>query len=85
MAQAQKGLGRGLEALLGGYQDEREVGDILTLALDAIRANPTPSPPAKSAMWSPSCTRLPTVTFLLHIGRLGIRSPLTLLEAAVTL
>ncbi|MYL82720.1 ParB/RepB/Spo0J family partition protein [Desulfovibrio aerotolerans] len=40
MAQAQKGLGRGLEALLGGYQDEREAGDILTLALDAIRANP---------------------------------------------
>lgn len=40
MAQAQKGLGRGLEALLGGYQDDREAGEILTLALDAIRANP---------------------------------------------
>jgi len=40
MAQAQKGLGRGLEALLGGYQDEKEPGDVLTLALDAIRANP---------------------------------------------
>ena len=40
MAQAQKGLGRGLEALLGGYQDEKGGGDVLTLALDAIRSNP---------------------------------------------
>ena len=40
MAQAQKGLGRGLEALLGGYQEERESGEVLTLALDSLRANP---------------------------------------------
>jgi ParB family chromosome partitioning protein len=40
MAQAQKGLGRGLEALLGGYQEERQGQEVLTLALDAIRANP---------------------------------------------
>lgn len=40
MAQAQKGLGRGLEALLGGYQENREAGETLTLALDAIQANP---------------------------------------------
>lgn len=40
MAQAQKGLGRGLEALLGGFHDEHAGQDILTVALDAIRANP---------------------------------------------
>jgi ParB family chromosome partitioning protein len=40
MAQAQKGLGRGLEALLGGYRDERAVQDVLTVSLEAIRANP---------------------------------------------
>ncbi|MHC1791070.1 ParB/RepB/Spo0J family partition protein [Solidesulfovibrio sp.] len=40
MAQAQKGLGRGLEALLGGYQEDRETSEILILALDAIAANP---------------------------------------------
>ncbi|EHJ48444.1 parB-like partition protein [Solidesulfovibrio carbinoliphilus subsp. oakridgensis] len=40
MAQAQKGLGRGLEALLGGYQDERSGQEVLTLPLDAIRPNP---------------------------------------------
>jgi len=40
MAQAQKGLGRGLEALLGGYQEDRASGEVLTLALDSIRANP---------------------------------------------
>jgi ParB family chromosome partitioning protein len=40
MAQAQKGLGRGLEALLGGYRDESAVQDVLTVSLDAIRANP---------------------------------------------
>ncbi|MHC1712916.1 MAG: ParB/RepB/Spo0J family partition protein [Solidesulfovibrio sp.] len=40
MAQAQKGLGRGLEALLGGYHDERQGQEVMTLSLDAIRANP---------------------------------------------
>lgn len=40
MAQAQKGLGRGLEALLGGYRDDRASQDAQTVALDAIRANP---------------------------------------------
>jgi ParB family transcriptional regulator, chromosome partitioning protein len=40
MAQAQKGLGRGLEALLGGYRDERTAQDVQTITLDAIRANP---------------------------------------------
>lgn len=40
MAQAQKGLGRGLEALLGGYQDETTGQEVLTLSLAAIRANP---------------------------------------------
>lgn len=40
MAQAQKGLGRGLEALLGGFHEERSGQDILTVALEAIRANP---------------------------------------------
>lgn len=40
MAQAQKGLGRGLEALLGGYRDDRAATDSQTVALDAIRANP---------------------------------------------
>jgi ParB family transcriptional regulator, chromosome partitioning protein len=40
MAQAQKGLGRGLEALLGGYHDERQGQEVMTLALDVIRANP---------------------------------------------
>lgn len=40
MAQAQKGLGRGLEALLGGYQDDRSGQEVLTLPLDAIRPNP---------------------------------------------
>jgi len=40
MAQAQKGLGRGLQALLGGYQDDKNSQDVLTLPLDAIRANP---------------------------------------------
>lgn len=39
MAQAQKGLGRGLEALLGGYRDERAAQDVLSVALNAIRAN----------------------------------------------
>lgn len=40
MAQAQKGLGRGLEALLGGYQEVRHGQEVASLALDAIRANP---------------------------------------------
>ncbi len=40
MAQAQKGLGRGLEALLGGYKGEETGGEAQTLPLDAIRANP---------------------------------------------
>lgn len=40
MAQAQKGLGRGLEALLGGYQEDSGGQDILTLPITAIRANP---------------------------------------------
>ena len=40
MAQAQKGLGRGLEALLGGFQDERSGQDIRTLPLEDIRPNP---------------------------------------------
>jgi ParB family chromosome partitioning protein len=41
MAQAQKGLGRGLEALLGGLGEDREAGnEVLILPLDAIRANP---------------------------------------------
>ncbi|WP_300160952.1 ParB/RepB/Spo0J family partition protein [Solidesulfovibrio sp.] len=40
MAQAQKGLGRGLEALLGGYKGEETGGETQTLSLDAIRANP---------------------------------------------
>lgn len=40
MAQAQKGLGRGLEALLGGYRDDRAASDAQTVSLDAIRANP---------------------------------------------
>lgn len=40
MAQAQKGLGRGLEALLGGYQEEETTKEGMTLPLDAIRPNP---------------------------------------------
>ncbi|MEL7640615.1 MAG: ParB/RepB/Spo0J family partition protein [Solidesulfovibrio sp.] len=40
MAQAQKGLGRGLEALLGGYREEETREGSVTLALGAIRANP---------------------------------------------
>jgi len=40
MAQAQKGLGRGLEALLGGYRDDKAGKDVQTLALEAIRPNP---------------------------------------------
>ena len=41
MAQAQKGLGRGLEALLGGFGEERETDNaVLVLPLEAIRANP---------------------------------------------
>ena len=41
MAQAQKGLGRGLEALLGGFGAERETDNaVLVLPLEAIRANP---------------------------------------------
>lgn len=41
MAQAQKGLGRGLEALLGGFGEERETDNaVLVLPLEGIRANP---------------------------------------------
>lgn len=41
MAQAQKGLGRGLEALLGGYQEEPAgQQETQTLPLDAMRPNP---------------------------------------------
>jgi ParB family chromosome partitioning protein len=41
MAQAQKGLGRGLEALLGGFGDDRAAdNEVRLLALEAIRANP---------------------------------------------
>lgn len=40
MAQAQKGLGRGLEALLGGYREEQTQETSRTVALAAIRANP---------------------------------------------
>lgn len=40
MAQAQKGLGRGLEALLGGYQETSQGQAVVTLPLAAIRANP---------------------------------------------
>lgn len=45
MAQAQKGLGRGLEALLGGYREEAaattsEGAAARTLPIAAIRANP---------------------------------------------
>ncbi len=40
MAQAQKGLGRGLEALLGGYREEPGIQEVVVLPLGAIRANP---------------------------------------------
>lgn len=40
MAQAQKGLGRGLEALLGGYREEERQEAGSTVAINAIRANP---------------------------------------------
>ena len=41
MAQAQKGLGRGLEALLGGFRDDAGTDQsVRTVPLEAIRANP---------------------------------------------
>lgn len=40
MAQPQKGLGRGLEALLGGYHEDVPEGDVRQVPLEAIRANP---------------------------------------------
>jgi ParB family chromosome partitioning protein len=40
MAQAQKGLGRGLEALLGGYREEEPKEQARTLPLAAVRPNP---------------------------------------------
>lgn len=40
MAQPQKGLGRGLEVLLGGYHEEAAGGDVRQVPLEAIQANP---------------------------------------------
>ncbi|WP_428563388.1 MAG: ParB/RepB/Spo0J family partition protein [Solidesulfovibrio sp. DCME] len=40
MAQAQKGLGRGLDALLGGYREEQSRESSVSLPLGVIRANP---------------------------------------------
>ena len=41
MAQAQKGLGRGLEALLGGFGEAAaSESEVRLLPLDDIRANP---------------------------------------------
>ncbi len=40
MAQNAKGLGRGLDILLGGFSDDQETREVFSLPLDALRPNP---------------------------------------------
>lgn len=40
MAQSSRGLGRGLEALLGGMETSRTAGEVMEIPVDRIRPNP---------------------------------------------
>lgn len=40
MAQSARGLGRGLEALLGGLEESRSVSEVMEIPVDRIRPNP---------------------------------------------